>query len=299
MKKVFTGLQYFSDKSHSFIFVMSIILTLFLGMVDFLSGVEISFSLFYVIPVCLTIWYSRFWLGFIMAVFSSSLWMVADVYAGHIYSHTAILCWNTCIRFSFFIIIGLLLEHIKKLYNNEEKLADTDGLTGLSNRRAFLEKIQFELDRSRRYQRPFTLAYIDLDNFKLVNDKFGHEEGDYLLCTVADELKSNLRNTDIISRLGGDEFSVLLSDANETQAFKALQKIQERLLETMSKKNWPVTFSIGAVTFNKAMDNVTDMLKLSDDLMYQVKKNRKNSIAHLSWPLHEGLSEDFEKLNRT
>ena len=166
----------------------------------------------------------------------------------------------------------------------EESLADTDPLTGLSNRRFFLEQLEREYTRIRRYPECITVVYIDLDNFKYVNDTLGHDTGDELLSSVARTLSESIRESDLAFRLGGDEFAVLFPALEEIQALPVLDKVQAELLNAMQEQQWPVTFSIGAVTFTSLMDSSRDMIKLVDDIMYEVKKSSKNNIRHVVWP---------------
>ena len=264
-------------------FIASLI-TILLGIIDHYSGIEISFSVTYLIPVLFAAWYINRNTAFFISLLSSISWLLADLTAGHEYSHSAIPLWNGIARLTFFLVVTLLLSKIKIQLLAEEKLADTDPLTGLANRRSFLERARFEQERSKRYKHPFTIAYIDLDNFKSVNDVFGHEIGDTLLCSVADSLRENVRQTDIISRLGGDEFAILFSETGSESAKEAVKKTQKQLIQTMKRNNWPVTFSIGVVSFEKPIIDIRDMLKLSDDIMYKVKKSGKNKIEHSIWP---------------
>ncbi|MFC1585728.1 GGDEF domain-containing protein [Fibrobacterota bacterium] len=267
-----------------------------LGLFDYFTGPEISFSLFYAIPISFLAWYGSKWMGLSLSAMAAATWMLADHFSGHLYSYSGIPVWNAFVRMSFFVVITLLISKIKKMFELEESLADTDPLTGLANRRSFHEKAQFELERCKRYNRPFTVAYLDLDNFKYVNDQQGHEAGDELLITVAEEMKSRMRRTDISSRLGGDEFAVLLADTPKMESAVALRNLRKNLLQHMKQNNWPVTFSIGAITLAEPMKDVRDMMKLCDDLMYHVKRNGKNSIAHVTWPLPARLPRDLSTL---
>ncbi|MCK7506617.1 MAG: GGDEF domain-containing protein [Desulfobacterales bacterium] len=124
---------------------------------------------------------------------SACAWIGADVLDGHPYSHIYIPVWNTFIRFSFFIIITLLLSSLKSYMEREKELSRIDYLTGAVNARLFYELVQAEIDRFQRYERPFTLAYMDLDNFKSVNDQFGHSIGDQVLKIVVSSTRKYLR----------------------------------------------------------------------------------------------------------
>jgi diguanylate cyclase (GGDEF)-like protein len=172
---------------------------------------------------------------------------------------------------------------LKNTLELKEQLAKTDFLTGVTNARSFFELADLEINRAKRYQHPFTLAYIDLDNFKTVNDTYGHLIGDSLLRLVADTIRNNIRVTDVYARLGGDEFAVLLPETNPEQSEIAINKVQTQLLDEMKKNNWPVTFSIGAVTFLTPPESVDEMIKKADNLMYSAKKNGKNTKKREVW----------------
>jgi diguanylate cyclase (GGDEF)-like protein len=150
----------------------------------------------------------------------------------------------------------------------------------VANRRAFLEVAEGELQRARRYHHGFTLAYVDLDDFKWINDRFGHHAGDQVLILTADTLQSVVRSTDIVARLGGDEFAILLPETSEIAAGQVLLKLRSRLSETMLEHSWPVSCSIGAATFVHPGVSIEEMLKVADGLLYEVKRNGKNCIRH-------------------
>jgi len=175
----------------------------------------------------------------------------------------------------------MALQWSKALKNGlerEKALARTDSLTQIANRRAFYELASTEINRAHRYKRPFTIVSMDLDNFKIVNDRFGHKIGDTLLCSVANTIQKNIRATDVVARLGGDEFTVLLPEIGAESARVVAHKLQKELLDTMQTNEWPVTFSMGVVTFNSAPATVDEMLKKADTLMYSAKQSGKNII---------------------
>ena len=232
----------------------------------------------------LAAWYAGKRVGLTIAVISAAVWLTADLAAGNQYSILFIPIWNTLVRLLFFLIVLWLLLIVRDKLALEESLADTDPLTGLANRRFFQEQLEREYARVRRYPEPFTIAYFDLDNFKYVNDTLGHDVGDELLKTVANSLSQNIRSSDFAVRLGGDEFAVLFPMLEKDAVLIALEKLRDELLKSMNDNQWPVTFSIGAVTFSEVMNSSRDMIKQVDDLMYQVKKSGKNNIQHLVWP---------------
>ena len=179
-----------------------------------------------------------------------------------------------------FGVVLVILSTLREALEHERELARTDSLTGASNSRSFVEHTQFELRRSARYGNPFSLAYIDLDNFKAINDRFGHSTGDDLLRAVAESLKVVVRPSDIVARLGGDEFAILFVEADYKAAQVAIRRVQKALSDATSEAGWPITFSIGMVTCEEPNLSVDELLQRADSLMYGVKRSSKNGIRH-------------------
>lgn len=174
-----------------------------------------------------------------------------------------------------------LEEHKRRLVvalDNEKSLARSDYLTGLANRRAFEELFQMECNRSRRYNRPITLVYLDLDDFKKVNDGRGHQTGDEVLVAVATTLRSSLRSTDCVARIGGDEFAILLPETDVEGARIIMKKLDAVLQTLLTLTNWPIGFSFGVVTFPAPLDSLETMLERADKLMYEAKHAGKGAM---------------------
>ena len=169
---------------------------------------------------------------------------------------------------------------LKRAMEREKELARTDFLTGAHNARHFHDLVQQEIDRFQRYERPFTIAFLDLDNFKTVNDLFGHGMGDKVLCAVVQRVSSRLRKTDVVSRLGGDEFACLLTETGREAAQAIIAEIHRDLLIEMQGQDWPVTFSIGVLTCFNTPQTADELIKMADNLMYSVKKNGKNAVSY-------------------
>ena len=181
-------------------------------------------------------------------------------------------------------MLPVFMIRLNRAMEHEKTLARTDFLTGALNARFFHEMAQMEINRSFRYKRHFTLAFIDVDNFKNINDTFGHTEGDTVLRTIATKIKSHLRKTDIVARVGGDEFVVLLPETDAQTAPIAISNMQRALLKEMAENGWAVTFSIGVLTLTAPRLSVDEMLGRADQLMYVVKNGGKNNIHHASYP---------------
>ena len=228
---------------------------LFIGIVSLLdmwTGYEIGFSIFYVLPVSFLSWFTGRFMGIVASLASAGAWLWMDLASGHLYSSFWILFWNMLIRLSFFLIIALLITALRKTIDQMTNLARIDNLTGVFNSRFFHDLAQMELDRFKRYGHIFSIAYLDLDNFKIVNDKWGHAAGDVALQEASHCIQKSIRRTDVLARLGGDEFALLLPETDLETSRTVCLKIQKGLLEEMQSKNWPVTVSIGVLTCHAA-----------------------------------------------
>jgi diguanylate cyclase (GGDEF)-like protein len=253
------------------------------GAIDYITGYELGFSLFYLAPILLVTWFSGRPLGILTALLSAVVWLVVDMSTGQQYTHPLIPLWNAGIRFGFFLIIALMLSLLKTKMVQEEQMATIDHLTGIANRRLFFSLLQAEIQRAERYNHPFTLAYVDIDDFKSINDQHGHAVGDAILHDVAQLMKNSFRTVDTIARLAGDEFAILLPETDMAAARTVLGKIRTNLKSIKKKYNCAVTVSIGAVTFKDAPESIDDAIKIADDLMYTVKNRGKNEIASQEW----------------
>jgi diguanylate cyclase (GGDEF)-like protein/PAS domain S-box-containing protein len=161
----------------------------------------------------------------------------------------------------------------------ERNVSRVDFLTGIPNRRTFYEALESEVHRARRYQRAMTLGYIDVDNFKSVNDILGHSAGDDLLKMVAATIQATLRRTDTVARLGGDEFAVLLPETDSEAATVAVAKVQRSLQAAVDRHSLPISFSVGVVTFKLPLETIEKMIERADELMYQAKRNGKGAVV--------------------
>jgi diguanylate cyclase (GGDEF)-like protein len=257
----------------------SVILLVIIGYFDYITGVEFSFSIFYLLPIMLVTWLIGKKAGIIMAVCCSVTWLSADYFATVAYSHPLVPYWNTIVMLGIFLIFTYITAEFREMLDREKKMSRTDILTAAANRRHFFELAEMEIKRSSRYRRPFTVAYIDLDDFKYVNDHFGHSVGDELLRCVSNTISQNVRVTDVFARLGGDEFVVMLPESDDHAAIRNLvNKLQEKLLFAMKEKQWPITFSIGVIIFVKPPATVDEMINLPDELMYSIKRSGKNMV---------------------
>jgi diguanylate cyclase (GGDEF)-like protein len=256
----------------------ALVITALLGVADGYTGSEISLSILYVAPVALATWYAGKRSGLLIAIFAIAVWLLADFKMG-LFARPIVPIWNAGMRFGLLFIIVMLLTALRQQLHLRDVLARTDALTGIPNRRAFMEQLEYSRALAARTEKPFTLAFVDLDDFKRINDTYGHNAGDQVLRAIASTLRGALRGTDIVARLGGDEFALLLPETNSSGAKKLLCKVSRAL---GSVKGVPMpTCSMGAVTFLSPPANAEGALKSADLLMYEVKKKGKSGITHL------------------
>jgi diguanylate cyclase (GGDEF)-like protein len=264
----------------SLVLVLAFTVVLLIGWIRSLTGTELAFSFFYLLPIVTVTWLGGVRWGIAISFVSAATWLLADLFMIESFSNPFIPLINEFFRFTIFLFIVLMVTRYRKILETQKELAMRDSLTGIANRRAFLQLAQTELDRSRRYQHPFSVMLVDLDNFKQINDHFGHHTGDRLLLAVVDTIKHHVRAIDIVARLGGDEFVVLLVRTEGKSAYLVARKLQKQLLDIMESNKWQVTFSIGLATYHSAPNSINETVKAADELMYQVKHNGKNNIKH-------------------
>ena len=244
-------------------------------------GFESSLLALYAVPIALAAWGSVPRLPYALAAVAVTLPVPFSLLEGDPIGWA--LVWSVASNLVLLGIIAMLFASLKRRVSDEAAFVTTDTLTGLPTRGSFMIQLDAELARASRYGRAFTLAYIDLDNFKSVNDLEGHDAGDELLRRVADALRSSTRQTDILGRLGGDEFAAVLPEIAGGATGSVLDNLRKQLTRAMDRGGWPVTFSIGAVTFEAPVDTSREALQVADVAMYAVKHAGKDGIRHAVW----------------
>lgn len=260
--------------------ILGLILAGSIALVDYLTGPAYPLSLTYLIPVIIASWFVGKPFGFAISVLSVGAWTVTEIASSHLYSFVLVHCFYTIYRLAFFVVVVLLLGRVKKALSVERALSRVDYLTRVMNSRSFYELASTEIERCRRYGHPFTVAYIDIDNFKRINDEFGHIAGDNTLQDIADTMKTILRKIDIVARLGGDEFAILFPETEGKDAITAIEKIRKSFKQQAELEKLSVTLSIGILTCKACPPSVDKMIAMVDKLMYSVKKSGKNGLEH-------------------
>jgi diguanylate cyclase (GGDEF)-like protein len=268
-------------RSSSFLLTLGFLLVVLQGLINYLAGPNLSFELFYLLTVSLVAWLVGRRAGIVMAVVSALSYSVTE----YLFEHLAARPWlpyaNAATRLGAFLFVAYFVSALRRSHEHERDLARTDDLTGLLNRRSFREAAAQELSRARRFRHPFTVAYMDVDDFKAVNDQYGHSTGDAVLRMVGQTIRENLRAVDVIARLGGDEFVILMPETDEQAAAAVVARVRRHITDAAERARWPIGFSIGVVTWTTPPRTVDFMLKQADDTMYAIKNDGKNRVAHL------------------
>jgi diguanylate cyclase (GGDEF)-like protein len=208
------------------------------------------------------------------------------------------------------VTVAVLTAQLRSLYEREHGTARIDHLTRVLNRKGFDERLEYEIARHERNAKVFCVALLDCDGFKAVNDRFGHAEGDLLLKAIARTTLATVRRSDIVSRLGGDEFTVLFPETTAAQGLVAISKLHDALNIVVGER-WGVTFSVGQAIFQELPPSAETAMGFADALMYRAKRAGKNSAvaaefaanhqgepSQQSVPLHElGEAKGFRQLD--
>lgn len=275
---------------------MVILMVAIISAAAYFLGYEITTSTFFIIPIALATGYGGYRQGVFYAFLCALIWYLIDtIFASHLYSHPWIPYWNTAVRLALFLTTAASIAVLKLQLNDEKSLSRTDSLTGVMNVRGFAEAAEKMFELGARHGRPTCLAYIDVDDFKKINDQLGHREGDKVLQTVGSIFISSMRKTDVVCRLGGDEFAIALPETNESGAVAAFNKLRTNLAHAMHENNWPVGFSIGVISFDKPPFNFDEAVKIADALMYKVKKSGKNNVLIEHFPAENNNSAEFRR----
>ncbi len=263
--------------------ILSITLVAIIGLLDCLLGPEIRFSITYLIPVAIGAWFVGKPFGLAVSVFITAMAMIIGCATGRAYLNIAFYYWDAGIRLCIFVVLTLLLDRLKTALNTERSLSRIDFLTGAMNSRCFYELASMEIERCKRYGRTFSVAYIDVDNLKTINDKFGHLKGDDTLRAIVGIIKKNLRRTDTVARLGGDEFIILFPEATYKAAAAAIKKIQKAVKHQTAIMGFSTSLSIGILTCESCPSSVAKMIEAVDFLMYSIKNHEKDGVAHSTY----------------
>ena len=256
---------------------LACLVALLLGVLDYATGVEIHFLLLYLVPLFIGSWFISKGAGIGLAVFTSLVWLVVHILSGRSYSSVWVGYWNLFMRTATLTVFAITLAQLRMKLVELSHRAGRDFLTGLPNGHAFYELAAKEMDRAFGVE-PMTLVCIDVTGFKWINHRFGYPAGDNLMCTVAHTIRQNVPRSDLVGRLGGTSFAVLLPNIGSELANLILTKVQSGLDQERRRNAQPLTFFISAVACTNAPRTVAELMQQADAQMTRIKNGRKDSL---------------------
>lgn len=248
------------------------------ALIDLFTGAEVRTFPLYLIPVIYVAWYLGSPSALTLALFAALSIAITDRLAGKQYIQPLAEYWNIFAEYVTFSVTAHLIARQAQQRREAERLAGADPLTGAKNRRAFYEIVNAEIRRARRYAHTLTLAYLDLDDFKTLNDSLGHRVGDEALLTLVEAVQSTIRDVDTLGRIGGDEFSILLPETSAEEAQAVLERLVLHAGSEFRRRAWPLTVSCGAVAFVDLPASAEELIDYADRCMYDAKRSGKNAV---------------------
>ena len=235
----------------------------------------------YIIPVLLVTWTEGLVWGVVFGLASITL---REAVAWDQMPAATAVYWRLGNALAYVAVVAVAMAGLQKLRKSQAELArlvTQDSLTNVLNARAFVDRLGLELERNRRYLRPLALMYMDLDDFKVINDTHGHQTGDAVLRLVADAMRTSVRTSDVVGRLGGDEFAVLMPETDAQLADAAAKRLVASLRDVF--RGTPnVTASIGVVACTATEASTDDLLRRADRAMYDAKKAGKDRVVQVA-----------------
>lgn len=272
----FRSIRWVADLPRPLLAALAVAMVGGLGYLDIAAGPVITLSVFYLVPITLATWcLGRNW-GFAAAVACGALAFYDTIDMVPPGMPLVVPLWSAAAHVTFFAMMMWLVGALRESVEHHKALASTDEMTGVGNRRAFLDAAARELSRSRRTGQPLTVIFTDLDNLKPVNDKFGHAAGDKVLRATARTVREHVRTCDAVARIGGDEFVVLLPGTDGAQAKAVVRKLRLLLADVMDFHGWPVTFSMGVLTIHEPPADADEIVRRADALQYAAKHGGKD-----------------------
>jgi diguanylate cyclase (GGDEF)-like protein len=249
-----------------------------IGIIDYGTGSEYRIFPLYYLPVSLGAWHAGWPAALGLAVASSATWVLSNAEAGEALGGPFVLSINFAILMLAAGCVGALVTVLRLRLDAERDLGRVDSLTGLPNRRAFYERGELLLAAARRYGHPVVIAYLDLDGFKVINDTYGHAEGDLVLQALGAVLRRQTRAADLAARLGGDEFALLLVETDAEDASVVLERLRRLIEGAMRASRWPITLTIGAVAFPAPPTLLDEAIRRADAALYAAKRAGKRRV---------------------
>ena len=262
--------------------------------VDYVTGPKLLLNVFYLLPVMFVAWVTASTAYGLLAVLATFLVGPLDAYLDGLHLYTLpVAAWNAGMRTAVFCIVLVLLAELRKLIARLQEQSLTDELTGVANRRAFLEDAAREIERSRRYRHELSLAYLDIDGFKAVNDRRGHAVGDRVLIALAGLARATARSVDTVARIGGDEFVILMPETDARDALPLAERLRAPPARGRPVRARYASPAVSGWSPSCALPPTSrSCLTNADALMYEAKAAGGDSVRHARVGAAEATAAD-------
>ena len=267
-----------ASRSEWFYLIGSAVTIAVIFALDIFSGADIRLHVLYIFPLAIVARHCAKLRVTIVAIFVTTIFQVVTFAKGVIGVRSFVT--DIGVAFAASLLIVILARSARNKHLVIIAQAATDPLTNLANRRAFLADVESEITRQKRYGGTFSLAMLDLDGFKALNDSKGHRAGDEALMLAANVLRDCTRESDSVGRIGGDEFAVLIPSTQDVDCSFMFQKLCDTIAQRMAAAGFAITASIGCKTFMAPPESTTHALQQADEIMYEAKNRGKNCAVH-------------------
>jgi diguanylate cyclase (GGDEF)-like protein len=271
---------YIESKPKQLITLIGLLCVSMIAMLDYLGGWELHLSHFYIFPIVLVSWFVNKRTGILVAVCSAWIWFISGGLEGAKHSSGIIAYWNSSMLAGVLIALAYVVARLRARFDRISDAANKDFLTGLPNARAFYELAAHEMKKSFGLE-PLALAYIDLEGFKWINHRFGYATGDHMLCSIAQTILQRTVRKDLVGRIGGTAFAVLMPNTNSDGAHFILEKIHNELKNERRRYAQPVQVFISAVACTKAPRSVAQLIHQAETSMKRMKGNEGDALEVL------------------
>jgi diguanylate cyclase (GGDEF)-like protein len=279
LQKLFRNLSTPGALPPTVVLITGIVAMAAIFIIDLLAPKDVRLHMLYVFPLAAIALHCERKSAIIGALALSSTFQAVTFFfegiSGRSYATDALIALSTA------VVMAALARATRQNHLVAVNLATSDWLTGLHNRRSFETVADLEIKRQQRYGGVFSLAVIDLDGFKRLNDSKGHHAGDSALQILADVLREHIRQSDTIARIGGDEFAILMPHTKTPDCSALCQQFCVKVADRMAAAQFEVTVSVGCKAFEQAPESVSHALRQADEAMYAAKAAGKNRAVSL------------------
>lgn len=266
----------FETKPAATIWFFTLTLTGLIIWGDVWTGADVVFTPLYFVPISFGAWFAGQRLANLVAAIATASWLWADL-VEHADRTVALHAWNFVVQALGFGTIAFLIPRLQAALETAQLRGRVDLLTGVLSRSGFFELAEREVLRARRSGQPLAVLYLDVDDFKKINDSGGHAAGDEALRVLGETLRSELRSIDVVGRIGGDEFVLMLPDTSPATAHQVGARLKHALRAEGLREGLSLGISIGTACFAAPPSSAESLVAAADKKMYEQKERHRKS----------------------